>query len=444
MIYRVFLGFLTLALAASASAQPNIVLIMADDLGYGDLGSYGQRNIETPHLDRMAREGSRYTSFYAGSPVCAPSRSVLMTGMHAGHTRVRGNFGTKTSRVPLRDEDVTIAEVLQTAGYVSGMTGKWGLGEPGTTGVPNEQGFDEWFGFLNQRNAHDYYPPYLWRNKVKVLYPENSDGKQGRYVHDDFTEWALNFVERQAAARAPFFLYVPYTIPHDLYHPPSVEPYQDKPWSQTEKAYAAMVTRMDRDIGRLDALLRKLDLHENTLVLFCSDNGAAKRFESVFDSSGPLRGRKRDIYEGGIRSPMIIRWPGQVEAGAVEDTPWYAADLLPTLAAAAGIPVENIPATDGVNILPLLLEGEQPALRSRAMYWEFHEGGFSQAVRVGKWKGLRATEEGPVELYDLATDQGEKRDLAAEEPVLAMLMGALMKAMRSPSEEWPVAADFAR
>ena len=287
-------------------ARPNIIFIMADDLGYGDLGSFGQKVIQTPNLDQMAKEGLRFTHCYAGSTVCAPSRSVLMTGKHTGHTTVRGNFGKYgvvglgggEGRVPLEADDVTVAEVLKEVGYVTGMTGKWGLGEPDTTGHPNDQGFDEWFGYLNQRKAHTYYPDFIWKHKKKVEFPENSDGKKVTYTHDLFTDFALDFVKRHKDD--PFFLYLPYTVPHSAYEIPDTVPYTDRPWTDDEKVHAAMITRLDRDMGSLFQLLKDLELDEDTIVFFCSDNGAAERWEGRFDSSGSLRGRKRDMYEGGI------------------------------------------------------------------------------------------------------------------------------------------------
>ncbi len=361
--------------------RPNIIFIMADDLGYGDLGCYGQKVIKTANIDRLAAEGTRFTQCYAGSTVCAPSRSVLMTGLHTGHTRIRGNFGHAGGvgpqrRVPLRTEDVTVAEVLKKAGYVTGITGKWGLGEPGTTGVPNRKGFDQWLGYLNQRNAHSYYPPYLWRNEEKMMLEGNKEGQQKQYTHDLFTEFALDFV--RSHKNEPFFLYLPYTIPHSKYQIPSTEPYSDKPWSQDAKVHAAMVTRMDGDIGRIMSLLKELGIDERTVVFFCSDNGAAKRWDGVFDSSGPLRGSKRDMYEGGIRTPMIVRWPSKIAGGKVSDAVWYFADVLPTLAELAG--VMSSKDIDGVSVLATLL-GKKKISDDRFLYWEFYERGFQQALR---------------------------------------------------------------
>jgi arylsulfatase A-like enzyme len=357
----------------------------------------------------------RFTDCYAGSTVCAPSRSVLMTGQHTGHTTVRGNFGKfgvrglagNEGRVPLYAADVTVAEVLKEAGYVTGITGKWGLGEPNTSGHPNDQGFDEWFGYLNQ----------------------------GTYTHDLFTEFALDFIDRHE--QDPFFLYLPYTVPHSRYEIPDTAPYSDQTWEEKEKVHAAMITRLDRDIGAIFDRLKERGLDENTIVFFCSDNGAAERWEGRFDSSGALQGRKRDMYEGGLRTPMIVRWPGKVAANAISDLPWYFADVLPTL---ADLGDANIPEkVDGVSVLPTLL-GKRQDLGDRAMYWEFFERGFQQAVRLGKWKAVRLALDKPIELYDLSIDIGETNNVAAQHPEVVKQMESIMKTSRSPSENWPVDA----
>ncbi len=424
--------------------RPNIIFIMADDLGYGDLGCYGQKEIKTPNIDKLALEGTRFTQCYAGSTVCAPSRSVLMTGQHTGHTRVRGNTGkvggilvlddgSPQKRVPLESEDVTVAEVLKQAGYVTGITGKWGLGEPNTNGVPTRQGFDEWFGYLNQRRAHTYYPPYLWRNEEKVILQGNKNGQRNQYSHDLFTKFALDFTQRHK--NKPFFLYLAYTIPHAKYEIPSIEAYTDKPWSKDAKVHAAMITRMDTDVGRIMMLLKELDIDGQTIVFFCSDNGAAKRWEGLFDSSGPLRGKKGDLYEGGLRTPMIVRWPGKVAAGKTSDAVWYFADVLPTLAELAGI---NPPADiDGISVLPTLL-GKKQRTDDRFLYWEFHSGGFKQAVRWRNYKAVCLEQSKPLELYNLAEDIAEKDNIAAKNPEIVTRIMEYIKTARTDSPNWPM------
>jgi arylsulfatase A-like enzyme len=426
--------------AAETIAKPNIIFVMADDLGYGDLGCYGQQVIKTPHIDQLATGGLRFTQCYAGSTVCAPSRSVLMTGKHTGHTTVRGNFGTGgvqglgggKGRVPLRKQDVTVAEVLKQAGYVTGMTGKWGLGEPNTSGQPNSQGFDEWFGYLNQRRAHTYYPTYIWRNRQRVDLDGNRDGNQTQYTHDMFANFALEFI-RENQAR-PFFLYVPFCLPHSRYEIPSTDPYSEMPWTENEKVHAAMVTRMDSDVGRITALLEELEIDQNTLVFFCSDNGAANRWKRRFDSSGSLRGKKRDMYEGGIRTPMITHWPGHIKAGTESDLPWYFADVLPTLADLANVdPPAEI---DGVSVLPTIL-GKQQKLDKRFLYWEYFEKGFQQAVRWGDWKTVTRKPGQKMELYDLANDIGETEDVASQHPDVVARIEAYLKTARTESKEFP-------
>lgn len=435
------------------SNKPNIIFIMADDLGYADVGVYGQKKIRTPYLDQMAAEGVKFTDYYCGSPVCAPSRSVLMTGQHTGHTRVRDNHSDIThERVPLEKEDVTVAKVLKKAGYTTGMVGKWGLGEPGTTGMPNKQGFDFWFGYLNQGNAHSYYPPYLWRNEEKVILEGNKDGKRGQYSHDLFVEESLKFIERNK--NNPFFLYIPFTIPHaELLVPedslneykgklPEDGPYPGKkggysPQETPHAAYAAMVTRMDRDIGRILKKLKELSIDDNTIVFFTSDNGpnnTAGMDTPFFDSNGPLRGGKRDVYEGGVRVPMIARWPGKLEAGSVSDQVWTAWDFLPTAAELAGVtPSENI---DGISMVNALYG--KPQQNHDYLYWEFRRKGFQQAVRMGNWKAIRLDLDQPVELYNLETDIGETTDVSQEHPEIVKRMKEIFRKAHVNSEHWPM------
>lgn len=439
--YKFSLAIYCLALFINpASAKPNIIFIMADDLGYSDLGCYGQKHILTPHLDQMANEGMRFSDFYSGAPVCAPARSVLMTGQHTGHTTVRGNkgkggvkgLGGSNGRVPLKAEDITIAEILKSAGYTTGMTGKWGLGEPNTSGEPNSQGFDEWFGYLNQRRAHDYYPEFLWHNRKKVELPGNINGKQEQYSHDLCTDFALNFIKQNA--KQPFFLYIPFCIPHDKYQIPDMAPYADKPWKEAEKVHAAMITRMDRDIGRLFKLLKQEGIDNNTIVFFCSDNGAARRWDGRFNSSGPLRGQKRSMTDGGIRTPMIARWPGKIQAGSQSKLAAYFPDILPTLAAIADTKAPE--SIDGINILPTL-KGEDHNIPKRFLYWEFFEGGFKQAVRMGNWKAIRAKPNQDLKLYDLSKDISEANNIAKDHPKVIAEIETYLKTARTESAHWP-------
>jgi arylsulfatase A-like enzyme len=426
--------------AQQTKRKPNIILILADDLGYGDLGSYGQKFFRTPNLDRMAQEGARFTEFYAGAPVCAPSRASLMTGSHQGHAFIRGNMDVSNQRVSLRSSDVTVAEVLKSAGYRTGIIGKWGLGEPDTTGIPNRKGFDYWFGYLNQNLAHNYYPDYLWRNEERVTIPK------GTYSHDLFTQEALDFITRER--NQPFFLYLAYTIPHadneltrktgNGMEVPSDAPYANENWPQQEKNYAAMIWRMDADIGKIFALLKELKLDEDTIVIFTSDNGPQGKDEGGYDqtffhSNGGLRGIKRELYEGGIREPLLVRWPGKVRARQVSDYVWAQWDLLPTLAAIAGVkPPHDV---DGISMLPLL-SGQRPH-NHEFLYWEFHEGGYAQAVRLGRWKAVRHGANGSLELYDLQADPKESNDLAAKQPALIKRLAEIMRHEHVESEHWP-------
>jgi arylsulfatase A-like enzyme len=422
--------------------RPNILYIMADDLGPHDLGCYGQELIRTPNIDRLALQGTRFTQVCAGASVCAPSRSVLMTGLHTGHSRVRDNFSKiggvvgengEKGRVPLRPEDVTVAEVLKSAGYVTGITGKWGLGEWNTQGVPNLQGFDHWFGYLNQQTAHSYFPSFLWLNQQKFELPGNQDGRQQQYAHDLFTGFALNFIRTQA--EKPFFLYLAYTTPHGKFQVPDLGPYADRNWREGAREYAAMVTRMDDHIGQVLALLDELKLRDNTIVFFCSDNGGPAPFGDVFQTNGQLRGKKGQVYEGGLRVPMIARWPGHVPAEQVSDQPWYFADVLPTLAAIAG--AKSPEKIDGVSVLPTLL-GQHQDLSQHFEYWEQYSRGFKQAARLGDWKAVRLDLKKPVELYDLKADPSESHDVASAHPDVVAKFESYLATAHTDSDDYRV------
>lgn len=439
------------------SSPPNILLIQADDLGYGDLSVYGQKRFETPSLDRLARDGIRFTQYYSGSTVCAPSRTALMTGLHTGHAWIRGN-----GEIPLRDEDVTVAEVLRGRGYRTAVIGKWGLGTPGTPGLPDRQGFDYAFGFLDHRHAHRQFTDHLWRNGERVAVDLARD-----YVNDLFTRETAAFIEKNDAR--PFFVYLNYTVPHAELRAPAADiaafegRYPEKPFTnQTadakpsgatidspslgyrsqptpHAAFAAMITRMDRDIGGLLDLLRARGIDRRTLVLFTSDNGPHQEGgaePAFFNSSGGLRGIKRDLYEGGIRVPMIASWPGTVPAGRVSDHPWAHWDVLPTLAEVAGASAPK--GIDGLSMARALRGERQPA--HAFMYWEFHERGFQQAARMGRWKAVRLKAGAPLELYDLDADPVEARDVAGSHTDVAAKFEAYFKTARTESARWPIAS----
>ncbi|MDA0668170.1 MAG: arylsulfatase [Planctomycetota bacterium] len=457
------------ALEESEPSSPNIILIVADDLGYGDLGSYGQRLIQTPHLDRMAAEGMRFTDFYAGSPVCAPSRCTLMTGLHPGHAYVRDNWEAggwgefdAEGQLPLKTGTETLSLRLQQAGYATACIGKWGLGGPESVGSPNQQGFDHFYGYLCQRQAHNYYPTHLWRNgereELEGNVWKNLTGKH--YAHDLMTDDALAWVETQNEnTEKPFFLLLTYTVPHLALQVPedSMEPYlgtwEDPPYDgkkgylpheHPRAAYAGMVSRMDRDIGRLLDLLESLGADENTLVVFTSDNGATYDIggahSEFFESNGVLRGAKGSVYEGGIRVPMVARWPQQIPAGEVSETVGAFWDFLPTL-----LDVANAPPplrTDGVSLLPAL-KGEAAAdgESERVLYWEFPAYGSQQALRQGDWillrRGLKKGDLEP-ELYNLREDLSQTLNRAAEMPERVAAMMALMAEQHEPSAEFPL------
>jgi arylsulfatase A-like enzyme len=436
-----------------APRKPNIILIVADDLGYGDLGCYGQTKIKTPNIDKLAAGGIRFTDFYCGNTVCAPSRAALMTGRHNGHASIRGN-----ATMSLLPEEKTVAEVLKSTGYHTGLIGKWGLGNEGTPGVPQNKGFDEFIGYLDQTHAHDYYTDHLDRydpahhDQHQVSFYENMAGKRGLYTHDLFTTAALNFARinkpEQLNHHRPFFLFLAYTIPHanneefgrtrNGMQVPSDAPYSNEPWPQVEKNKAAMITRLDTDVGKLMDKLAELKIDDQTVVFFTSDNGPHKEGgvdPKFFQSSGPLRGIKRDLYEGGIRVPMIARWPGHIKPGQVSDMVWAFWDFLPT---AANIAMTNPPANiDGISFLPTLL-GQTQTNRHDFLYWEFHERGFQQAVRMGNWKAVRPQAGEPLELYNLKTDIGEKQNVAEQHPDVVAKIEEYLKTARTESDRWPI------
>jgi arylsulfatase A len=455
------IGTLVTARQPAPERRPNIILIQADDLGYGDLSAYGQAQFKTPSLDRMAAAGIRFTHYYAGSTVCAPSRAALMTGLHTGHGWIRGN-----GDVPLREEDSTIAMALQSAGYRSAVIGKWGLGRSGTTGQPDRKGFEYSFGFLDHRHAHRQFTDHLYRNAEPVPTDLEKD-----YVNDLFTREATAFIERNDPR--PFFIYLNYTVPHAELRAPedAVAPlrgtfpetpfvnaaadgrprgaaqqlpslgYRSQP--SPKAAFVAMVTRMDRDIGQLNDLLRARGIDRQTLIMFISDNGPHQEggaAPAFFKSSGGLRGIKRDLYEGGIRVPMIASWPGTIPAGRVSAHPWAHWDMFPTLAEIASA---KVPAgLDGMSMARALRGRAQPA--HEFLYWEFHERGFQQAVRMGRWKAVRLSKDAPLEIYDLQSDPAESTNVAARQPDVLKKIESYLRTARTDSTQWPIKANQPR
>lgn len=441
--------------------RPNLIWIMADDLGYGDLGCYGQRVISTPHLDRMAREGLRFTQFYAGATVCAPSRSVLMTGQHQGRTRVRGNAGAENPQAQtLRPDDITVAKVLQLAGYRTALIGKWGLGDVGAaeSGLPRKHGFDEFFGYLNQKHAHNHFPDFLWRNEDRVKLPNvvTPVGDSGagyateavQFADDLFADEAIKFVTNNKSQ--PFFLYWSMVIPHannertralkNGAQVPDFGPYADRDWPDPDKGQAAMISRLDGYVGRMLKTLRELGLAEDTLVIFTSDNGPHDESNhnlERFRPSGPLTGIKRSLTDGGIRVPMIAWWPEKVPAGEETNHVAYFGDWMATAAELAGA---NIPeGCDSISFVPTLIEDPLAnQAKHEFLYWEFHEGGFKQAALYqGRWKGIRSGGPyTPVALYDLQTDLAEQADVAAKYPEIAKKIGEYLKSARVESTDW--------
>ncbi len=478
LLYLVY--FQTARHAAAAESKPNLVFILADDLGYRELGSFGQKKIRTPNLDQLAQQGMRLTQHYSGNAVCAPSRCVLMTGKHPGHAVVRNNKSTPPEgQYPIPDSEVTLAELLQDQGYVTGGFGKWGLGGPGSSGQPLAQGLDRFYGYNCQSHAHSYYPAYLWDNQRRVQLlnqppipghaslppgadkddPRSYDGLKGRdYAPERINAAALEFV-RNNKDRA-FFLYYPTVIPHVALHVPDedLQPYlalgwNDPPFTRERggytphftprAAYAAMITRMDRYIGNLLQLLDDLGLSENTLIVFSSDNGTTHLGDEVdyqfFQSVGELRGLKGSLYEGGVRVPTIVRWPGKIPAGSSTARVSGFEDWMPTLLEVAG-GKDTVPNdSDGISMLPTLLGKEQP--ERPYLYREFPGYGGQQTIRVGPWKAVRQNmNQGNVtiELYNIAADSGEQNDVASEHPQVVERLAKLMEAVRTPSEVFPL------
>jgi arylsulfatase A len=413
-----------------AQKKPNIILILADDLGIGDLGSYGQKLIKTPNLDALAAGGMRFKNYYAGCSVCAPSRETMLTGMHTGHTYIRGNFLTDEKEDPaMPDEKVTIAEHLKKAGYKTALIGKWGLG--GEQHGPEKQGFDYTYGYLDQIHAHDYYPSYLYENGKKFNIEANKDSVHGVYSHDLIAGKTMEYLNKMDS-KTPFFLYLPYTIPHGAYTLPPDTPYTKTDWPKQFQVYATMISKLDSNIGKIIKILKDKGLANNTLVLFSSDNGANMAFARFFNSNDIYSGSKFGLYEGGIRDPFIAYWPGKVKPGQVSYHVMASWDILPTICDFAGI--QKPSGIDGISFYPELINRKQP--EHKYLYWEYFNYNYnwnkpsgntiprnyleSIALRIGNWKIVKKdmlkNKAATLELYDLDKDPGEKNDVAKDHP----------------------------
>ncbi len=433
----------TMSVARAAETSPNIIFILSDDLAQGDVGCYGQKLIKTPHLDRMATEGTRYTQAYCGTTVCAPSRTSLMTGLHTGHSPVRANWeiASGEGQLPLPAETVTVAQLLKDAGYATGCFGKWGMGMFNTSGSPLKKGFDRFFGYNCQRHAHSYFPTYLYDNDKSIELPGNDGQGVGKTYAQERIQQAAEKWLREPRNR-PFFMFYAVTLPHGRHEIDDLGEYADKNWTPQQKAYAAQVTRLDADVGRLFALLKELQLDENTLVMVAGDNGSSFDEKSemgrLFDQSmgGKLRGFKRGLYEGGLRQVALARWPGQVPAGRVSEEAWAMWDFLPTAVELAGVKIPPQVKVDGHSLVNYLKGDAAP--KRDFFYWELHEGPFIQAIRFGDWKAVRNGPAKAIEVYDLSSDSGEKNNVAIEHPELVEKAESLMKAAHEDDPNWPI------
>jgi arylsulfatase A-like enzyme len=426
---------------ATAAEKPNIIFILSDDIAQGDLGCYGQKLIKTPHLDRMAAEGTRYMQAYTGTTVCAPTRSSLMTGLHMGHCPVRANREIKPEgQMPLPAGTMTIAQILKKQGYATACIGKWGMGMFDTTGSPMKKGFDHFYGYNCQRHAHSYFPTFLYNDDKRFALKGNEKGRKTTYAQELIATESLRWIRENSDG--PFFFFFAATLPHGKFEIDDQGIYKDKPWSEMEKNYAAMVTRLDSDVGAILDLLRELKIDRKTLVMFSGDNGSSfapnsaigKRFNQTMD--GKLRGFKRGMYEGALRQAAISWWPGTVPAGRVTGEPWAFWDFMPTAAELAGTEVPAKVKTDGLSLVPFLKGGTAP--ERDYFYWELHEGKSIQAVRFGDWKAVRNGPTAPIELYDLAKDVAETTNLADKHPDLVAKAEKIMKEARTDDPNWPL------
>jgi len=467
-------GNVTSNISNSKSELPNIILIISDDLGYGDIGCYGQKKIETPNIDRLAAQGILFSQAYSGSAVCAPSRSTLMEGKHTGHARVRGN-DYKDYRECLQPDDYTIAMMLKKAGYATGLFGKWGLGLHNQYGIPRRMGFDQFFGYLNQGHAHNYYPEFLWENETKFFLPENGthhsspeiykceqpydengvchplgikNPSKASYSLDVYAARSLEFIRQNSSK--PFFLTLAYTPPHQAFIVPELGIYNKKDWPLAHKIYAAMISRMDTEVGKLLDLLTELGIDDNTLILFTSDNGniagnakpGDEPFSQFFNNLSPTRGGKSKILNGAFHVPAVIRWPKVISPGQVSDHIWAFWDMMPTLAEITGVKAPA--ATDGISFYPLLKGDRQNQQSHRFLYWEYNG---EQAVRMGNWFAMR-DKKAKLALFDLIVDPGQYNDLSSAHPEVVNEILKIMKSEHVPSNTWPspgeTEADFSK
>ena len=435
------LVFLAAFAGAAETRKPNIIFILSDDLAQGDIGVYGQKLIRTPNLDRMAAEGTRFTQAYCGTTVCAPSRTSLITGLHSGRSPIRANREIKPEgQKPLPAGTHTVAKLLKANGYATACMGKWGMGMFDTTGSPLKNGFDHFFGYNCQRHAHSYFPTYLYREDQRFELPGNTGKGVGKtyaqeLIQQDVEGWI------RAQKDKPFFLFYAITLPHGTHEIDDLGAYKDMPWTNTQKAYAAQVTRLDSDIGRIFTLLRELGLDEDTLVMTAGDNGSSFAPNSevgrLFDqASNGLRGYKRSLYEGALRQAALARWPGKIPAGRLSHEPWAFWDFLPTAAELADAKVPAELKTDGLSLVSFLKGG--PAPKRDYFYWELHEAQSLQAVRWGDWKAVRNGPQAKMEIYDLKTDAAERNNLAAAHPELVEKALALFKQAHVEDPDWPL------
>lgn len=448
---------------APASAQnkekcekPNIIYILADDMGYGDLSCYGQTHFQTPNIDKMAQNGIKFNHFYAGSALCAPSRCSLMTGKHTGHARIRANFAATNNRIALLPEDTTIPELLKSVGYSTGMFGKWGLGELGSEGTPTRKGFDEFFGYINQKHAHFYYYPELQHNEEPYSIPENQNGNRGIYTHDLIHQKAKEYIRQKAKSGNPFFVYLAYTPPHAELDVPEDDlskfrgKFQETPFPETPSkgyraqpepfaAFCGMITRLDRHVGEIIALIDELKLNKNTIIIFTSDNGPHEEGGAnpeFFNSNGGLRGIKRDLYDGGIREPMIMKWDGTIKPMQVTNHIAAAYDIMPTICDLVKIPVPA--GCDGISFLPLL-QGKSQQNKHEYLYWELGENSaFKQAVRIGDFKGVRYGTKKSIEIYNIINDPKESIDLSGSQPDLVAKVTNCFNTAHSEDPNFPM------